>query len=236
MRGRLLLMAASVLTLALAGCSNRERAFAAAEHASQSVDLDKSEKVDVDLRMGAGELNVQGGSAKLMDADFTYAPAAMKPVVHYSPGPVRGRLTVEEPSGVDLGLNGPYQWNLRFNDKVPMDLAAHLGAGNVQMRLGSLALRGLEIRMGVGNLNLDLRGEPTHDYDVEIRGGAGNATVYLPPSANIIAEAKGGIGNIEGHGLEKHNGEWTNTPRAGAKANIHLDIHGGVGNISLIAN
>lgn len=237
MRERLPLTMALAATLALGACGHRERrAFSEVQHDSQSVELDKSEKVDVEIRMGAGELKINGGSARLMEADFTYTDAALKPVVHYSPGSLRGHLTIEEPSRANLSGNARYEWNLRLNEKMPMDVDAKLGAGNVDMKLGSLALRSLQIHMGVGNLDLDLRGAPTHDFDVEIRGGVGNATVHVPTSANIIAEAKGGIGNIEAHGLEKHNGEWTNTPHEAAKATIRLDIHGGVGNISLVAN
>jgi hypothetical protein len=36
--------------------------------------------------------------------------------------------------------------------------------------------------------------------------------------------------------LERHNGKWVNAKHEDAKATIHLDIRGGVGNITLLAN
>jgi len=227
---------AAVPLLLLTGCVYHGRRISGeTQHESQSIELDKSEKVAVEIRMGAGELKVNSGTTKLMDADFAFNDTTLKPIVHFTPGSLRGHLTIEEPSHSRIGINGPYEWNLRFNEKLPLEFDAKLGAGNVDMRLGALDLRNLEVHMGVGNLDLDLRGEPTHDYDVQIRGGVGNATVYLPSSANIIADAKGGVGNINARGLEKHNGQWTNA-HAQSRTTIHLDIHGGVGNISLMAN
>ena len=117
-----------------------------------------------------------------------------------------------------------------------MDVVTHLGAGNAELNVGDLNLRGVEVHMGVGNLNMDLRGDPKRDYNVEIHGGVGNASVRLPSGVGIVADAKGGIGNIEAKGLEKRNGRWVNAKHEDAKVTIHLDIRGGVGNITLLAN
>ena len=44
------------------------------------------------------------------------------------------------------------------------------------------------------------------------------------------------IGNIDAQGLERHNGRWVSAKHEDAKVTIHLDIRGGVGNITLLAN
>lgn len=82
---------------------------------------------------------------------------------------------------------------------------------------------------------LKLRRKPTHDYNVDIQGGIGEATVHLPSSAGIVADAAGGIGNIDVHGLEKNNGRWTNAAYGHSPVTIHLDVKGGIGNITLTA-
>jgi hypothetical protein len=51
----------------------------------------------------------------------------------------------------------------------------------------------------------------------------------------IIANASGGIGDIEVHGLEKHNGRWTNAAYEHSPVTIHLEVKGGIGNITLTA-
>jgi hypothetical protein len=142
---------------------------------------------------------------------------------------------VEQPSE-SRGLNqGDYKWDLRLNERVPLDLVANLGAGEAHMKLGGLTLRSVEVHMGVGELNLDLRGNPTRDVDVQIHGGVGEATVYLPASVAIIASAKGGIGHIAVEGLEKRDGRWINPRHERAASTFRVDVAGGVGAIHLIA-
>jgi hypothetical protein len=235
MRGRLLLTGLALL--ALAGCDARARSsyLGPLLHVSKAIELDKAEMVRVEMRMGAGELNVESGSPRLLDADFTFSAPEQEPTVRYEDGSFRGRLTIAEPRRY-FGSSGRYEWKLRLNDDVPLDVVTHLGAGNAEMNLGALNLRGIELHMGVGNLDMDLRGNPKRDYDVEIHGGVGNATVRLPAGVGIVADAHGGIGNIEAEGLQKHNGRWVSAQRENAKVTIHLDIRGGIGNITLRAN
>jgi len=230
-------LAIGLAALGLTGCDETSRRAVTGPplHDMQTVELDKAEMVRVEMRMGAGELNVAGGSSRLLDADFEYILPQSKPVVRYQASSFRGQLTIAQPSG-DSRAGSPYEWKLRLNNGVPMDVVARLGAGNAEMNLGVLDLRGVEVHMGVGNLDMDLRGDPKRDYDVEIHGGVGNATVRLPAGVGIVANARGGIGNIDAQGLEKRNGRWVNARHEDAKITIHLDIRGGVGNITLLAN
>ena len=218
----------------LAGCSYQDLDNGPPRHHTKAVELDKAELVRVSLKMGAGELSVSGGSPRLLDADFDFRRLASEPLVRYNSTGLRGDLSVEEPSST--GPNqGDYKWNLRLNDRVPMDVVAHLGAGEARLKLGDLTLRSVDVNMGVGELNLDLRGNPTRDFDVQIHGGVGEATVYLPSNAGISASAKGGIGDISVQGLEKRNGRWINPKAERPAATIHVDVQGGVGSIHLIA-
>lgn len=231
-------LAIGLVALGLTGCNeaNRRALTGPPQHDTQTVELDKAEMVRVEMRMGAGELNLAGGSTRLLDADFEYVLPESKPVVRYQASSFRGQLTIEQPRGLDSRAGSPYEWKLRLNNGVPMDVVAHLGAGNAEMNLGALDLRGVEVHMGVGNLDVDLRGDPKRDYNVEIHGGVGNATVRLPTGVGVVADARGGIGNIEAQGLEKRNGRWVNARHEDAKVTVHLDIRGGVGNITLLAN
>jgi hypothetical protein len=224
-----------VLLSILTGCAGRVVAPGPIEHETQAIELDKTEMVRVELRMGAGELRIGGDSQRLLDADFAYDNPALKPIVRYTPSSFRGQLTIDQPNVHSAGTASHYEWNLHLNNNLPLDVVTHLGAGNAEMNLGGLTLRSVELHMGVGNLDMDLRGNPKRDYDVQIHGGVGNATVRLPAGVGIIANAAGGIGNIDTRGLEKHNGRWVNRAHSDAKVTIHLDVKGGVGNIELIA-
>jgi len=203
---------------------------------SKSIDLDKSEMVRVELKMGAGELNVDGGSPKLMDANFEYNVPSWKPVVRYNASGFRGQLSVEQPGGSHGGSRVDYKWNLKLNDQVPMDVVANLGAGEARMNLGTLNLRSVEVNMGVGEARVDLKGSPQRDYNVKVSGGIGHAMVYLPNDVGIVATAHGGIGDITVRGLEKRGDQYINPAHEHAAVTIHLDVEGGIGQIEIIAN
>jgi hypothetical protein len=206
---------------------------------TRNVELDNSEEVQAELRMGAGELRVHGGAAKLMEARFVYNRLRLRPEVSYHGGSAsgfRGHLLVEEPRGIRGGSNR-YEWDLALNNGKPLDLEVKCGAGESRLDLGELSLRRVDVEMGVGELRMDLRGTPKNDYTVSIRGGVGEATIYLPggPGVGIEAEARGGIGGISATGLEKKDGRYVNDALGHAKTTLRLDIQGGIGSIRLIA-
>jgi len=200
---------------------------------TRSIDLDNSELVRAELKMGVGELHVRGGSPKLMDAEFTFNRPAMRPSVHYDTSGFRGHLMVEEPSNIHHA-NSHYRWDLRFNDDKPLDLIVNFGVGEGRLEVGDLRLRSLEIHMGVGEMRVDLRGMPKNDYDVSIHGGVGEATIYLPEGVGIVAEAHGGIGGINARGLQKRNDRYVNDAYGHSKTTVRLEVHGGIGAINLV--
>jgi N-terminal domain of toast_rack, DUF2154 len=216
-------------------CGSRNEPVAPEEHESRAVDLDKAERVRAVIKMAFGELNVRGGSDKLLEADFNYTGAALKPDVQYRTSGGTGDLTVETRSGSRTGGNLKNRWNLRLNDQVPVDLRVEFGAGEADMNLGTLSMRSVEMMMGAGTLRLDLRGKPTNDYSVRVSGGAGEATVYLPKDVGISATASGGLGEISVRGLHKSGERYLNDAWDRAGVRIRLDIQGGVGSIKLIS-
>jgi hypothetical protein len=230
--------AATAACLFLAGCDVNIRDAGPAEHLSKSIDLDKSELARVEVKIGVGELRMSGGSSKLMEGEFDYAPPSWKPNIHYSNTGFRGDLKIEQPSSSGVGISTgrhhtTYKWDVKLNDDVPLDIVANLGVGEAQMNLGSLNLRSLAVQMGVGEARVDLRGKPKHDYTVDINGGVGQATVDLPRDVAIIAEAHGGIGDISVRGLEKRDGRWVRSGRENSAVTLRITVKGGIGSIVL---
>jgi hypothetical protein len=227
-----LVAAAAVL---LSGCALGGEPVGPTEHDSKVIDLDKSEATRVELKMETGELQVEGGSPKLLEADFTYNVHAWKPVVEYQSTGARSDLAISQPSGTRASGNTENRWSLKLSDAVPMDVSTHMGVGEAHMKLGSLNLRSVQLNVGVGDVEMDLRGDPKHSYDVQIHGGVGEATVHLPGNVAISATASGGIGDISVKGLEKRDGRWINPRHESAPVTITLDVKGGVGEIHLVA-
>lgn len=225
-----------LLALSLAGCVLEHVQTGPTEHDTKSIPLDKSELVRAEVRIGAGDLKMRGGSSQLVDADFLYNVPSWKPEVRYDGGGFRGHLTIQQPGHEHNNFgHTKYEWDLRFNNDVPLSLNLHFGAGRAQLDLGSLSLEDLNIEMGVGKLDLDLKGNPKKDYQVRIHGGVGDATIYLPESVGVIAEAHGGIGAIDVRGLQKHGDRYVNSAYENhAKVNVRLNVNGGIGAIHLI--
>lgn len=219
--------------LLLSGCRTIETG--PTQHESVHFDLDNSEILRLNLKMGAGELRVDGGSKYLADADFAYNIPDWKPQVEYHSTGTRGDLDISQPNGSAAIGNVEYRWDVRLNDSRQADLDAKLGAGEVQMNLGSLNLRNVEVNMGAGELKMDLRGNPPRSYDVRIHGGVGSATVFLPKNVGISATAEGGIGSVDVQGLEQRNGRWVNADQLNSPVTVRVEVKGGVGEIRLIA-
>jgi len=225
------------LGLVLSGCVIETRS-GPTRHESVHIERDASEFLRVNLNMGAGNLNVSSGAAgKFLDGTVMYNIDSWKPVVQYSSSAGHGVLSVEQPGSHQSNIgNLQYEWNLRLANDIPIDLNVRFGAGDAKLKLGGLSLRSVEVEMGVGQLDLDLRGAPQRDYDVRIRGGVGEANVRLPRDVGVSAEARGGIGEIHTEGLRKEGAHWVNDAYDRAKTTIHLDVQGGIGEISLISN
>ncbi|HLH20309.1 MAG TPA: toast rack family protein [Bryobacteraceae bacterium] len=202
------------------------------EHSYQVIERDSAKELNAIIHMGAGNLRIGSGTEKLVRADFDYNVPEWKPEVRYT----NGTLNISQPGNHTAHFgNSKYDWDLRFNREVPIDLRVEFGAGEAHLDLGSLDLRRVSVQMGVGTINMDLRGPVKHDYNVDIQGGVGEAIVYLPSDAGISAEASGGIGEIKASGLRHEGSRYFNDALDKAKYTVHLNIQGGVGSIKLVA-
>jgi hypothetical protein len=206
-------------------------------HSSQVVetrDLKGAESVDVDLHMGSGQLNVQGGSAHLLNADFRYDRKWDNPTVDYHVSGDKGVLEVRQPGeSVDVGPT-ENTWDLNFNNDVPMDFHVELGAVQGNLRLGEMNVRSLEVQAGVAQVTVDLTGARKSDMKVDVKGGIGQITVRLPRDVGVKAHAAGGIGTVQAHGLKESGSEYTNDVYGKTPHKITMDIQGGIGEIELI--
>jgi hypothetical protein len=227
-------------TLALAGCAVNGSEWeheGPSRHEFHTIARDSTRRLRVNLNMAVGDLETGAGADKLMTADFTYATPSWKPVINYSTSDGQGDLTIRQPRepGVPHVGHHNYDWDVRLARDIPTNLSVHFGAGKARLDLGHLNLEGVDVEMGVGELNLDLRGNPRRDYDVRIRGGVGQATVQLPADAGVVADVEGGIGSVDAPGLVRHGNRFENEAYGRAKTTIHLNIHGGIGQIRLLA-
>lgn len=220
-----------LVALLLAGCSIGGNGEPRTDR--QSIDVEGPARLEIE--MAAGDLAVSGGAAQFMEAEFTYDADRLKPSVERREADGRTLVKVTQPDASLAFGNASSSWNLRLKDGAPVEIVANVGAGETEMTLGSLDLRGVEVALGAGEVNVDLRGSPKASYSVRISGGVGEARVYLPDGVGISAAATGGLGSIDVEGLEQRGDRWI---RAGQESNpvkLTVDVSGGVGEIRLIA-
>ena len=229
------LLAMLAILLTAAGCGGGVR-VGALRTESQAVDLGGATPVHVEIEMGAGELDVSGGAAKLLEADFTYNVAELKPTVDYS-GSTLSVLTpdVRVTAASLLNLNDyQYTWDLRLNDAVPMDMNVTLGAGQSTLKLGSLSLTTLEVGGGAGEMTVDLTGDWQNDLTATIQGGLSKRTLILPANVGVRVKVEVGLGGVDTTGLTKDGDYYVNSAYGKSAVTLNIQVEGGVGGTDLI--
>jgi predicted membrane protein len=201
----------------------------------QSIDLGSAKSVQAVLQIGVGELRLSGGAKKMLEGEFLYNVARWKPLVKYEVESEKGKITIRQPEGVGAPTGGraKNEWNLSFNDKVPLNLRVELGVGKSELELGSLSLTDLNIQTGVGESTIDLIGDWKQDMKAVIEGGIGKVTVRLPNTAGIRIEAEKGIGSIQARDFKKEGNSYVNDALGKSKVTLHIQIKAGIGDIRL---
>lgn len=246
-----------VALLAVTGCTGERLRVGKLQTESRSVELGGAESVQVEIMIAAGELEVSGGANELLEAEFTYNVAELEPEVEYS----GGTLAVRTPD-VDVKVDSfwdlddyRYEWDLRLNDEVPMEMSVEIGAGRADLELGTLSLARLDVKRGAGEVNVDLSGASSltrleigggagqvtvdltgdwgTDLDANIDGGVGEITVRLPRSVGVRVGVQLGIGQVNASGFTKDGDDYVNDAYGESDVTLRIDIGGGVGEINL---
>lgn len=201
---------------------------------SQTVELGDAAAVRVEINMGAGDLALTGGAQKLLEADFTYNVAKLKPAVKYT----SGKLVVWQPDAEGLPnlrniTNFRNEWNLHLQDKTPMDLRVEMGAGNSHLHLAGLPLTQLAVTLGAGTSTLDLSGDWRCDLDVAIESGAANVSVRLPKDVGVRVEVDAGPTLVDAPGLTQAGNVYTNAAYGVSAVTLQVKLEAGIGWVHL---
>jgi len=204
-------------------------------HNTKSVELQGATAVTANLNFPAGQLNINGGSSHLVDADFSYTSnsANAGPQMDYSVSSGHGQLNINGSNNQTRFGTHDDRWDLHFNNDVPLDLTLQMGAGESNLRVADLNLSHLEVHMGAGQMLLDLTGQRKQSLSADIHGGVGQARIRLPKDVGVRAHATGGIGTVNAHGLTKQGDDYVNAAYGKTPTTIDLSVEGGIGEIDL---
>jgi hypothetical protein len=213
---------------------SRGRGFrSSVKHESQHVDLQGANSIDASIQSPAGTLTIEGGASRALEADFNFAESYGAPVVDYHVASGIGQVNVTQNGDSPHFGVSHNDWNLRFNNSIPLELKVEMGAGEGRLHLRDVPVTQLTLNMGAGRVMVDLTGDRKKDLDADIEGGVGEATVRLPRNVGVIARAEGGIGGISAPDFRKQDSDYTNDAYGKTPATIHLKVSGGVGTIKL---
>jgi N-terminal domain of toast_rack, DUF2154/Domain of unknown function (DUF5668) len=204
-------------------------------HTEEVVELQGAKSVRAELKLGAGELNLEGGSSHLLNSRFLFNRKWDSPRVGYHVNGDKGELEIAQDKSGSINFGtGDNNWDLTFNNDVPIGFRIDMGAGQGNLRLRDMNVTELELHMGAGQVELDLTGPRKSDLDVTLKGGVGRVTIRLPKDVAVRAHASGGIGSIDAEGLKKDGSEYTNEMWGKTPHKITLDVQGGIGSITLV--
>jgi len=230
------LVSSAVLVLALAGCYVPSPKLRKTESSQEKVDLAGAESVNVSITLGVGKLKLAGGADSLLDARFEYNIPDWKPVVSYRIADGQGRLIVEQPSRV-VGATWPgnvrYDWDLKLNADVPMELEIDMGVGKSEVDLKGLNLRRFSLEAGVGEGLVDLSGPRPSDLDATIKAGVGKLTLVLPADVGVRVEAQAGLGHVNADGLKADGDAWVNEAWGKTGTSVRIEVEGGIGEVEM---
>jgi hypothetical protein len=162
-----------ITLLALEGCGLQTLEVGPTATHHQTVERGLAESVEAEITLGAGRLEIGPGTGGLLAATFTNNVAEWQPVIDYDVVAGQGKLTIRQPAvegkiPVDLGQIR-YDWDLRFDEGMPLALAIIMGAGEGKLDLGGLNLEKLDYQGGAGDVAIDLRGD--QGYGARYPGG-----------------------------------------------------------------
>ena len=203
-------------------------------HETKTVEVQGAKTLDATVEMPSGTLDLGGGSQRLLDAEFKYNEGPGAPVVEYSVDGGQGLLRVAQEEHHHFHFASTHDdWNLHFNNDIPMTLKINMGEGQSDLRLNGVNVTRLDLNLGAGQFDADLTGKRKVDLDAYINGGVGSATIRLPREVGVEVHASGGIGSINEGEFKRDGDAYVNDAYGKSPTSIRLTIKGGVGEITL---
>ncbi|WP_066174580.1 toast rack family protein [Bacillus marinisedimentorum] len=221
----------AVMLLFVTGCQTA--VSGETEESDILVEKDEAVELEVELKLGAGELAVSSGAREWVEGTVVYNHKDFEPETTYDSRGKKGKVVIEQKKqslgNISVG-DIKNEWNIRLNKEIPIELAVNSGASDTELDLSGLNLSGLEINAGVGDISVDLSGDWPQSFDVTFETGVGKTTVILPKSAGVKIETHKGIGetNIAGF-ISEGDGVYVNDAYGKTDVQIEVEANLGVG-------
>ncbi|MGF2614853.1 hypothetical protein FZC84_08390 [Rossellomorea vietnamensis] len=200
------------------------------------VEKDEVKELEVDLRLGAGELNVSGGASEWVTGEIQYNNEDMEPQVKYDSNGDKGDVVIKQKKDFNVSVgfgNVENTWDLQLSDDLPIDLRVDSGASDTNLDLRGLQLSDLKVDAGVGDIEVDLSSDWKESFDVDINTGIGETTVILPKDAGVEIKSDEGIGTSNYNGFTSTGkNTYVNEAYETAAVIITVNVDTGIGEVN----
>lgn len=205
---------------------------------SLAIPLESAQEAVVDINHGAGTLKIGAGAKATNLVEGTFVGGVEQRIDYSSDW---ASLTLSAPSNVIFGFPGTFgpeglRWDVRFNDRIPMDLRLHTGAGESRLDLSSLLVQKLSLETGASStvITLPARAGMT---DVEVRAGAASVVMRIPQGVAARIFMKSGLVSTKiDTNRFPYNGSVYETPGYETSQNkVEIVVEAGVGSIEILS-
>lgn len=161
-----------------------------------SIPLDGASKAEIKMEHGAGRLNVSAGAGpdELATGDFAGG-------LDYESERDGDTLDVKMKMGAppfgpwNWGPGGSLDWNVRLNDRIPLELKVSTGASENTLDLSGLRVTDLKVSTGASKTHITLPAHAGHT-DVKVSAGAASVSIRVPDGVAARIHASSGLGSV----------------------------------------
>lgn len=194
----------------------------------------ETERLDIDLKIGAAELTVRRGGAASVSAHVT---SVHPPVVTHETRAGNARLAIDQSRGPRLWwrfFNRPDKWEVLVPPDVPVNLDLDGGAGSFQLNLRGLDVHSVMLRSGAAEIGLEFDAIGTHT-GVEVESGVSGVRVKVPRDAGLRVHLDGLTDhNLSTVGLLRgSNGYWQTPDYDATERTIEIHATTGLGDLKV---
>jgi hypothetical protein len=163
---------------------------------SAAVPRDGTERLELDLSVGAGRFRLEGGATggQLVEVSSTNEDIATR-VEHVGDRAIV-RLRQDFAWWPDAWRGGS-EWTVRVASDVPTMLTMNAGAGDFVIDLSAIAVVQARIQIGAAQARIVLP-RPKGSVEIRVSGGATQLTFVPPPGVEYRLETSGGLTSVDG--------------------------------------
>jgi len=120
------------------------------------------DRLETHLGVQVGNLSIQSGTEKLVQADIVCSEESWQPEVQYTVTERVGHLSIQQADMLDAGLRffnrRQNDWQLRFNSRVPIGMTLNCNATKSDLALSGLRLADFDFQSNAGIADITLHG------------------------------------------------------------------------------